>query len=118
MSIAANSALAPDTVTVSMAARYCGGSRGEVLRSATKCCLIPDQELEALPAFEGVVAPEDRAHNASLSAGEQMELLNMDVQALSELTTRLLEEAASPGKLAVTCAKCSSGASQRSTRGC
>ncbi len=28
MSIAANSALAPDTVTVSMAARYRGGSRG------------------------------------------------------------------------------------------
>ncbi len=40
-------------------------------------------------------APQDVAHTASLSAGEQMELLrvNMDVQSLFEFTTRLLEEA-------------------------
>jgi hypothetical protein len=92
----ANSALASDAVTLSMAAWYCGGSRDVALRSvvgaaAMKSSLFPDSEPPALPALEDVV--DDVAHTALLSAGEQRQLLNIDVQSLSELSTSLLEEA-------------------------
>ncbi len=116
MSIAANSALAPDTVTLSMVARCRGGFRDEALRSvvgaaAMKSCLLPDPEPAVITGFEDVVAPEDVAHNASLSADEPW-MYNRSPSSRPFSSRR----PASPGKLEVTCARCSSCASRSGRR--
>ncbi len=55
--------------------------------------MVSSPEPADLSALEDVVAPEDMALDAVLSAGERMELLNIDVQSLAEITTRHLVEA-------------------------